>query len=200
VLDLAQCAGAIKIDLRELGASMATSSRYKWLLGPYGTGFFWVASEWTERLPLGAVNFMALEGARKFHSLPRRDLRPMPGARRWDSAEPASFTNLAAFDVALDFVLQIGVEAIERHNGALVAQILDALPRTNCSLASPAERERRGPYVCLAAPSPHETTGLYEKLRTAQVSVSLRENALRVAPHIYNTPEDISRLLQILSE
>src|SRR4029077_1315837 len=45
VLDLAQCAGAMKIDLRELGASMAVSSGYKWLLGPYGAGFFWVASE-----------------------------------------------------------------------------------------------------------------------------------------------------------
>jgi selenocysteine lyase/cysteine desulfurase len=200
VLDLAQCAGAMKIDLRALGASMATSSGYKWLLGPYGTGFFWVASEWTERLPLGAINFMALEGAREFHSMPRRDLRPMPGARRWDSAEPASFTNLAAFDAALDFVLQTGVDAIERHNDALVAQILEGLPRTNCSLASPAERERRGPYICVAARSPQETASLYEKLRAAQVSVSLRENALRVAPHIYNTPEDVSRLLKILSE
>lgn len=199
VLDLAQCAGAMKIDLRELGASMATSSGYKWLLGPYGTGFFWVATEWTERLPLGPVNFMALEGAREFHSMPRRDLRPMPGARRWDSAEPASFTNLAAFDSALAFVLEIGVEAIQRHNDALIVQILDGLARTNCSLASPAERERRGPYICLAARDPQETKLLYEKLRGAQVSVSLRENALRVSPHIYNTAEDISRFLQILS-
>src|SRR5579883_1657431 len=200
VLDLAQCAGAMQVDLRALGASMATCSGYKWLLGPYGTGFFWVAREWTERLPLGAVNFMALEGAREFHSMPRRDLRPVPGARRWDSAEPASFTNLAPFDAALDYVLQTGVEAIERHNDALVAQILEALPRTKCSLVSPAQRERRGPYICIAARSPEETASLYEKLRAAQISVSLRENALRISPHIYNTSADISRLLTILSD
>ena len=199
VLDLAQCAGAMKIDLRELGASMATCSGYKWLLGPYGTGFFWVASEWTERLPLGAVNFLSLEGAREFHALPSGNLRPVPGASRWDSAEPASFTNLAALASALDFVLRIGVEAIERYNDALIAQILDGLPRTHCSLASPSERERRGPYVCVAARDPKETQALYEKLRAAQVSVSLRENALRISPHIYNTPEDISRLMNVLS-
>lgn len=199
VLDLAQCAGAMKIDLRELGASMATCSGYKWLLGPYGTGFFWVASEWTERLPLGAVNFMALEGAREFHALPTTNLRPLPGARRWDSAEPASFTNLAAFDSALDFVLRIGVDAMERYNDALIAQIIDGLPRTHCSLASPAERERRGPYICVAARDPEETQALYEKLRAAQVSVSLRKNALRASPHIYNTPEDISRLMNVLA-
>ncbi len=200
VLDLAQCAGAMKIDLRELGASMAVCSGYKFLFGPYGTGFFWVASEWTERLPLGAVYFLALEGAREFHALPSGNLRPAPGARRWDSAEPASFTNLAAFDSALDFVLRIGVDAVERYNDALLAEIIDGLPRTNCSLASPAERGRRGPYVCVSARDPQETQALYEKLRAAQVSVSLRENALRVSPHIYNTPEDISRFMKILSE
>jgi selenocysteine lyase/cysteine desulfurase len=35
-------------------------------------------------------------------------------------------------------------------------------------------------------------------LRAAQVSVSLRENALRISPYLYNTPEDISRLLEVL--
>jgi selenocysteine lyase/cysteine desulfurase len=97
-------------------------------------------------------------------------------------------------------VLRIGVDAIERYNDALLAEILDGLPRTNCSLASPAGRERRGPYLCISARDPQETQALYEKLRAAQVSVSLRENALRVSPHIYNTPEDISRFMNILSE
>ena len=200
VLDLSQCVGAMRINLRELGASMAVSSGYKYLLGPYGAGFFWVASEWTERLPLGAAYFMALEGAREFHALPSANLRLAPGARRWDSAEPASFTNLAAFESSLDFVLGIGVDAVERYNDALVAEIIAGLPRTNCSLASPSERERRGPFVCVSARDPKETQALYEKVRAVQVSVSLRENALRVSPHIYNTPEDVARFMKALSE
>jgi cysteine desulfurase / selenocysteine lyase len=200
VLDLAQCAGGMKIDLRELGASMAVCSGYKWLLGPYGSGFFWVATEWIDRLPLGAIYFMALEGARDFHGLPSGDLRPMPGARRFDSAEPASFTNLAAFESSLDYVSRIGVDAIERYNDALIAQIIDELPRTNCTLVSPPERDRRGPYVCIAARNPMETRALYDKLNAANVSVSLRENALRVSPHIYNTPEEISRFMKVLAQ
>jgi cysteine desulfurase/selenocysteine lyase len=200
VVDLAQCAGAMTINLRELGVSMAVCSGYKWLLGPYGTGFFWVASEWIERLPLGAVYFMGLEGAREFHAMPRGDLRPAPGARRWDSAETASFTNLAAFESSLDLVLRIGPEAVERHNDALIAEIIDGLPQTNYVLASPAERQRRGPFVCVSARDQKQTLALYEKLRSAQVSVSLRENALRVSPHIYNTPQEISRFMKILSD
>jgi selenocysteine lyase/cysteine desulfurase len=200
ILDLSQCAGAIQLSIRDLGASMAVCSGYKWLLGPYGTGFFWIAEEWIERLPLGAVYFMALEGARAFHALPMSDLRPAPGARRWDSAETANFTNLAAFDSSLDLMLRIGSDAVELFIDALVNQIIDGLPRTSCVLASPAERERRGPYVCISARDPEETPALHEKLRAAKISVSLRGKALRISPHIYNTPEDISRLMQVLSE
>jgi cysteine desulfurase / selenocysteine lyase len=200
VLDLSQCAGAIDLNMRDLGVAMAVCSGYKWLLGPYGTGFFWIAEEWIERLPLGAVYFMALEGARNFHALPMSNLRPAAGARRWDSAETANFTNLAAFDSSLDLVLSIGIDAVERSIDALVGKIIDGLPRTKCVLACPAERERRGPYMCISARDPEETPALYERLRAAKISVSLRENAVRVSPHFYNTPEDISRLMKVLSE
>lgn len=199
LLDVTQCAGSMALNIRDLGASMAVCSGYKWLLGPYGTGFFWVASEWTERLPLGAVYFMALEGARDFRAMPTiGNMRPAPGARRWDSAETANFTNLAAFDASLDLLLRIGVDAVQRHIDALVAEIIDRLPATPCVLASPDRRERRGPYVCVSARDPKDTSAMYDTLHAAQISVSLRQNALRVAPHIYNTPEDISRFLKIL--
>lgn len=198
ILDLSQCAGAIQLNIRDLGASMAVCSGYKWLLGPYGTGFFWIASEWVERLPLGAVYFMALEGAREFHAMPTGNLRPAPGARRWDSAETANFTNLAAFDSSLDLVLRMGTDAVQRSIDSLVTEIIEGLPRTNCVLASPAEPERRGQYVCVSARDPKNTAAFYEKAREAKISVSLRENALRIAPHIYNTAEDISRLMTIL--
>jgi selenocysteine lyase/cysteine desulfurase len=200
LLDITQAAGAMAMNVRELGASMAVSSGYKWLLGPYGAGFFWIAREWIDRLPLGAVYFMALEGAHEFDALPTSNPRPVPGARRWDSAETANFINLAAFDASLDLVLRIGIDAVERSIDALVAEIIDGLPRSGCVLASPARRERRGPYVCVAAPDPNSTRALYEKLRAREISVSLREGALRIAPHIYNTPEDIARLLEALSD
>ncbi len=199
LLDITQCAGSMPMDIRKSGADMAVCSGYKWLLGPYGAGFFWIASEWVERLPLGAIYFMALEGARDFHAMFREVLRPMPGARRWDSPETANFTNLAAFESSLDLVLRIGLDAVARHVDALTCQIIERLPRDRCVLASPEERSKRGPYVCVSARKPEETTALYEKVRAAQIHVSLRENALRISPFLYNTPEEISRLIDVLS-
>jgi cysteine desulfurase/selenocysteine lyase len=199
VLDITQFAGSMPMNIRELGATMAVCSGYKWLLGPYGTGFFWIANEWVERLPLGAVYFMALEGAREFHAMPSENLQPMPGARRWDSPETANFTNLAAFESSLDLVLSIGLESVARHVDALVGELIEDLPRNRCALASPEERSKRGPYVCVSALKREETTALYDKVSAARIHVSLRDNALRIAPYLYNTSAEISRLIEVLS-
>lgn len=198
LLDLAQCAGAMPIAIRELGADFAVCSGYKWLLGPYGTGFFWAAPEAGERLPVGPLYFMALEGAKNFQMMPLGDQRAVPGARRWDSPETANFTNLAALEASLDLILRVGVDSIARHNDALVGEIIKRLPES-CVLASPPESERRGPYVCISAGSGDETAAMFEKLSAAQVFVSLRENAIRIAPFLYNTPEHVSRLIEVLS-
>ena len=98
LLDASQCAGAMPMTVAELGADFIVCSGYKWLLGPYGTGFFWVAPDAGERLKTGPLNYQALEGARNFTGLPVDNLRAVPGARRWDAAETANFTNLAALD------------------------------------------------------------------------------------------------------
>ncbi len=199
LLDASQCAGAMPMTVAELGADFIVCSGYKWLLGPYGTGFFWVAPDAGERLKTGPLNYQALEGARNFTGLPVDNLRAVPGARRWDAAETANFTNLAALDAALDLVLAVGVDAVALHNQALVSQIIERLPGSRCTLASPAERERRGPYVCIAGRDANETAALFEKLRANRIFVSLREGSIRISPYLYNTPEQISRLMDLLS-
>jgi len=199
LLDITQCAGSMPMNIRELGATMAVCSGYKWLLGPYGAGFFWIANEWIERLPLGAVYFMALEGARDFHAMPSENFQPVPGAGRWDAPETANFTNLAAFESSLDLILRIGLDSVAQHVDGLVRELIERLPRNRCVLASPEERLKRGPYVCVSALKREETPALYEKVRAAQIHVSLRDNALRIAPYLYNTSEQISRLIGVLS-
>jgi len=81
----------------------------------------------------------------------------------------------------------------------LVDEIIERLPRDRCMLASPAERSRRGAYVCVSARKPEDTPALYQKVRAANIHVSLRENALRISPHIYNSREQIARLIDVLS-
>ena len=199
LLDMSQCACAIPVNLRAIGADFAVSSGYKWLLSPYGTGFFWANRDSMDKLRGGPFYWKALEGARNFHSLALDHFAPVPGASRWDAPETAAFTNLAAMQASLEFIERIGIEAIAEHNKRLVAQLIERLPRDTCVLASPSAAEKRGSYICVAARKPERTKELYERLRQAEVIVSLREGALRISPYLYNTDRDIAKLISILS-
>ncbi len=199
LLDVSQCVGAMPLDVRALGADFLVAAGYKWLLSPYGTGFFWARAELIEQLRVGPFYWMALEGADKFHTLQMEHWKLAPGARRWDSPETANFFNLAAMEASLEFLLRVGAETIWEHNRRLVDEMIRRLPLDRCLLASPADASARGPFACVAARSPEKTAALYEKLHAAKVIVSLREGALRIAPHLYNTERDMDRLLAVLA-
>jgi selenocysteine lyase/cysteine desulfurase len=199
LLDMSQCACGIPIDLHAINADFAVSSGYKWLLSPYGTGFFWANKDSMGKLGAGPFYWKALEGARNFHALGMDYFKPVPGASRWDAPETAAFTNLAAMQASLELIESIGIEAIAEHNRRLIAQLIERLPRDACVLASPSAAENRGSFLCVAARKPERTKEFYERLRAAQVFVSLREGSLRISPYLYNTERDIAKLISILS-
>jgi selenocysteine lyase/cysteine desulfurase len=199
LLDVSQCAGAVPLDARALGADFMVCAGYKWLLGPFGAGFLWVRKELIEQIRPGPLYWMGVEGAANFHSLGLGAMKPAPGARRWDAPETASFFNLAAVEASLELVLRAGIENIWKHNNALIEQMLAQLPRDRCVAASPAEAAARGPFGCFAARSAEKTQTLYEKLSAAKVVTGLREGRIRVAPHLYNSPRDVDKLISVIS-
>src|SRR5687768_5196915 len=81
-LDISQCCGAVPIDVVELDADFVTSAGYKWLLSPYGTGFFWCTLKHLETLRPGPFAWMAIDGAGDFSSLRFEDPKPSRTASR----------------------------------------------------------------------------------------------------------------------
>lgn len=202
LLDVSQSCGAVPLTAAESGADFLVCSGYKWLLGPFGSGFFWVRRELIDRMAPGPFYWMAIDGADRFHSLSGDGVKyaPVPAhARRWDVPETSSFFNLAAAEASLEFVVRIGAQTVWQHNLALIEHMIAKLPVDRMVLASPRQAERRGPYACLRARQPERTKELYERLRAAKIFVSLREGALRVSPYLFNTEADIDRLIAVLS-
>ena len=199
LLDVSQGCGGMPVDARKLGADFLVCAGYKWLLSPYGTGFFWVRGELVETMRPGPFYWMALDGAERFDALTFDDPKPAPCARRWDSPETASYFNLAAMDASLEFVLRAGPDTVAAHNRVLIEMMFERLPRDRCVPASPLDPARRGPFGCFAARTLEKTAALYERLRKQNVIVSLRQGNLRVAPHLYNTERDIDRLVAVVT-
>jgi selenocysteine lyase/cysteine desulfurase len=199
LLDVSQSCGAVPLDVAELGADFLVCAGYKWLLSPYGTGFFWCKNEHSDKMRPGPFYWAAQESAENFGSLSCENPKLVRGARRWDMAETSNYFNFAAMDASLQFVLQFGPETVETHNRKLIDFLFERLPKDRCVPASPLDSARRGPYGCFAARSPEKTAELYHKLVKGNIITSLREGNIRVSPHLYNSERDIDRLITAIT-
>jgi cysteine desulfurase/selenocysteine lyase len=201
LLDASQCCGAIPMNVNQLGADFIVSAGYKWLLGPFGTGFFWVKSEHLGMVRPGPFYWLAALTSDNFSTMNLADPKPGPSAQRWDSPEWASYFNfnLVALDVSVDFVLRMGPERVAAHNRKLIELMFERLPKDRFVVASPLDAARRGPYGCFTARSPEKTVEHYEHLRKENIIVSLRQGNIRVSPHLYNTERDIDRLISVVA-
>jgi cysteine desulfurase/selenocysteine lyase len=201
LLDASQCCGAVPMDVNRLGADFIVSAGYKWLLGPFGTGFFWVKREHLAMVRPGPFHWMAVQGSDNFAALNFENPAPEASAKRWDSAEWASYYNfnLVAMDASVDFVVRMGPEVVQAHNRRLIDLLFERLPKDRFVPASPLDPAKRGPYGCFAARSKEKTGEVYQHLRKENVVVSLREGNIRVSPHLYNTERDIDRLISVVT-
>ncbi|MDQ3889619.1 MAG: aminotransferase class V-fold PLP-dependent enzyme [Actinomycetota bacterium] len=108
LVDGAQAAGAIAVDVEALGCDFYTVSGQKWLLGPDATGGLYVHRDRIEELEVSFPSYLSWEDARA--------LEPWPDARRFESA----FTPAASVDgllAALDFADEVGEGRFERARG-----------------------------------------------------------------------------------
>ncbi len=198
-LDVSQCCGAIPMDVRALGADLITCSGYKWLLGPYGSGFWWGKSELMASFRPVPFYWQGIDGLNDFGELIFENPSAAPGARGWDASETASYFNLAGWEASLRFLMDVGVETVAAHNQELMAHLYESLPEDQFIRTSPLETERRGPYVCFAAQTLEQTQQVHVRLKSENVIASLREGNIRVSTHLYSTMQDIDKLVKVIN-
>jgi selenocysteine lyase/cysteine desulfurase len=201
LLDVSQSCGAVPMHVTELGADFLVCAGYKWLLGAFGTGFFWIKKELLASVRPAPFYWMAVDGSDNFAKLDFSNPKPAASAKRWDTPEWASHFNfnLAALDASVEFVLRAKPETVAAHNHDLIDSMFARLPVDRCVAASPLDRNFRGPYGCFLARTPEKTAELYNKLREQNVFVSLRESKIRVSPYLFNTIQDIDRLVSLIT-
>jgi cysteine desulfurase / selenocysteine lyase len=199
LLDASQACGAVPINVEMLGADFLVSAGYKFLLGPFGTGFFWAKPEHVATMRPGPFYWMAGKGVDNFASMDFANPTPAPSGRRWDAAETANYFNHAALDASVEFVLRAGPETVREHNHNLIELLYSRLPKDRCVPTSPLDPALRGPYACFAARAPEKTMALYDRLCRENIIVSLREGSIRVSPYLFNTERDIDHLISVIT-
>ena len=198
VVDGTQGVGAVPLDLRATPVDALAVAAYKWLLGPYGTGFLYLRPEVQERLDLAVVNWMTVEGSEDFDALPIEEFKLPRAARIFDVAETPNFINLNGLEASLEFIGQAGVATIYGHCSSLLDRLAAGLRERGLRLSDAARPEQRSTILAFQADSLAATEAVHRALAAERVAVSLRHGYIRVSPHLYNTEEDIERLLSVV--
>ena len=198
LIDASQAVGAVPLDVRKAGAAVVAAAGYKWMLSPYGTGLLYVDPAWVDRLPVPVVNWTTVAGADDFNKLTELDVDFRPGAARWDVPETASFLNCMPMAAALEFLAAIGIERVFAHTRSLIDRLVDGLPAGFRAESSLVDRHRSSIFR-LVGDDPERTRAAYQRCLEARVSVSMRESGIRVSPGVWNSEDDIDRLLEQLS-
>lgn len=196
VVDATQSLGAVPFSLDEVQPDFLVAAGYKWLLSPYGFGLFYIAKQWRDARPLEET-WQARENARDFAGLANYAERYLPGARRFDVGETCTSTILPGAIAALEQIAAWGVSNIAESLGEINARIAASLERRGFRLP---ESSQRSPHLFGAQMPAGFPNDLVAELRARKIFVSQRATAIRIAPHLYCTEQDIDRLEEALDE
>jgi selenocysteine lyase/cysteine desulfurase len=199
VINCSQALGARAFDVSRIAVDAITNVGFKWLCGPYGTGFCWIRPELRESLDYNQAYWLAMltpEDLAK--ELPRVTLRSDLGARRYDVFGTANFFNFKPWAAAVEYLLEQGIDRIETHNNSLVSRLIGGLDPKRYDLLSPREGAARSTLVFVSHKDSKRNSEIYESLRKSGVYIASRAGKLRFSPHLYNTHDDIDHALSIL--
>ena len=195
VVDAIQGLGAMALDVRACNIDVLACGGQKWLLSPWGSGFTFVRRELIERMAPNAVGWMAVRGSDDFARLTHYDLTWRDDARRFEVIT-LPYQDIAGFAASLELLEEVGHAAVERHVRSLADRVVERAGANRAlRLVTPAAPARRAGIVSLAPSDPAEAS---RRLTSAGISHSLREGAIRLSPHLYNTLEEIDRAMDVL--
>jgi cysteine desulfurase/selenocysteine lyase len=197
IVDAAQSAGVVPLRFEEDQIDILAAPGHKWLLGLPGTGFAAIRSSVMDRMSPPAVGWMGcLSNAAQLVAPAPFDLSMFPGGRRFEVGT-TPYPQLAAWNAALEMITELGIDALGDHVRSLLEPLWDYLKRSPYKLLSSPDPEHRSGIVSFTG---RFSAKLFLLLNERKIFPGLRQGAIRISPHLYNTPEDIGRLLEALRE
>jgi selenocysteine lyase/cysteine desulfurase len=196
VVDAIQGLGPLTLDVATVPIDILACGAQKWLLSPWGSGFVYVRRDLVRELEPHDVSWMAVRDSDDFTRLTDYDLTWRDDARRFEFIT-LPFQDFAGMNASLELFHELGPSAVEGYVTSLANIIVDwTCSRSDMSLVTPVDPRRRGGIVSVR---PADPAAAHSRLRAAGIRASLREGAIRLSPHCYNTAAEIETALRVLS-
>ena len=194
VVDAIQGIGQVPVDLSRTRVDVLACGGQKWLLSPWGSGFVYVRRELIGSLDPAITGWLSFEGTDDLTRLTLYDDTLRSDARRFELMT-LPYQDFAGFNVSLELLLSIGIEQIRDHLRTLHRPVLAWADASGARVVSPRGASGSG-ILCVA---PEEVQQVHRRLKAARIVCSLREGAIRLSPHCFNTVAEMERVAQTLA-
>jgi selenocysteine lyase/cysteine desulfurase len=191
LIDAYQSMGTQPMDVKALDVDFLTTGSLKYLLGAPGVAFLYVRPELIERLQPADSGWF---GQEDIFAYDVHHLAYAHSARRFETGSPP-VPNVYAALAALRLIEQVGLEVIERQVRGLASRLIQGIQERGLKLLTPVDPAERGPLVMIGST---DAARLSELLAGERILCSVRDGALRVSLHYYNTAQDVDAVLHAL--
>ncbi len=194
-LDGAQGVGMMPIDLESSNVSYMVFPAWKWLLGPLGVGVLYIKSSKLNDLNLIFKGTNSVIDSAEY--LPYKD-KIKPDTERFEISTP-NFMDWVYFNTSLCMLERIGFKNVFNRIWQLSDYLTDALSSKGVNLLRSGFPKNKTGIVCFTKPG-ISSSSLYQWLCRNKVVCALRDNNIRLAPHIYNSFDQLDAVVKLIEE
>jgi selenocysteine lyase/cysteine desulfurase len=191
-VDAYQTLGSETFDAPSSGADFVASGCLKFLMGIPGIAFLWVRPGIAERLEPSITGWFGRENPYAFDA---QQLDWGDGARRLDTGTPPVMEAYIA-RAGMAWMRELGLAAIADWDAHLGLHTVRGALARGLEVLGPID-EPRAPMTAIACADSHAVEAA---LRERGIIASARGPAIRLAPHFYNTTDDVNQALDALAD
>jgi cysteine desulfurase / selenocysteine lyase len=194
IIDGMQGCGAVRIDLNDIQPDFFSAAAPKWLLGPHGIGIFYVNKNVLGKLKPSNLGWLSADWDDFFDILTPRKLKNT--ASRFEEGTK-NYLGIIGFRESLKIFDEIGIDKIESQVLDLTDYLIKQIDNPDFEIITPFERAHRAGIVSFRKKHT-DNMEIFKKLKQNTIVCSLREGYLRIAPHFYNTTQELDRLVELV--
>ena len=197
-LNGSQAVGYKETNVKQDKIDVLFGCGFKWLLGPYGTGFGYFSDKILNSLNYNKAYWLDFVGS-GLEDMRRIGDIEEPTVTNYDIFGTANFLNFMTWTESVKYLLSIGIKNIEKHNFSMI-DIIDAnLSKDKYQILSPTNHQNKS-SILVIKPLKDEINALNNRLLKNNIWIGIRQGNIRISPHIYNDLQDIEILLRALNE